>query len=142
MVPVMWDDCKHFVIRTHDLDFQQRNLDLSIINLMFSEFKSLLPPDRIILATDASKHENSTEIVPINYSSDVIIKGTIHNINSAFSGEGFAITLTVMNFVQENKNYLILTALKYLNFHSPKSSLFLARAIFNALKLCSSLELI
>ncbi|GBM33344.1 ATP-binding cassette sub-family A member 17 [Araneus ventricosus] len=74
MVPVSWDDCKHFVIRTHDLDFQQRNLDPSIINLMFSEFKSLLPPDRIILATDASKHENSTEIVAINYSSDVVIK--------------------------------------------------------------------
>ncbi|GBM23899.1 hypothetical protein AVEN_208526-1 [Araneus ventricosus] len=149
MVPVSWDECKHFIIRTHELVFQQRNLDPSTIKLMIAECKSLLPPDRIILATDASKNENSTAIVAINCSLDVVIKGTIHNINSVFSGEGFAIALAVMNFIQENKDYFILTdslsnlsALKYLNFHSPKNSLFLARVIFNALKLCSSLELI
>ncbi|GBN51603.1 hypothetical protein AVEN_269112-1 [Araneus ventricosus] len=65
------------------------------------------------------------------------------------NGEGFAIALAVRNFIGENKDYLILTdslsnltALQNLNFQSPKSSLFLARSIFNALKLCSSLELI
>ncbi|GBN65098.1 hypothetical protein AVEN_65995-1 [Araneus ventricosus] len=106
MVPVSWDECKHFVIRSHELDFQQRNLDPSTIKLMFAEFKSLLPPHWIILATDASKNENSTTIVASNCSSDVVIKGTIHNINSVFSREGFAITLAVMNFFQENKDYL------------------------------------
>ncbi|GBL87242.1 hypothetical protein AVEN_75083-1 [Araneus ventricosus] len=116
---------------------------------MFAEFKSHLPPNRIILATDASKNENSTASVAINCFSDVVIKGAIQSINYMFSGEGFPITLAVMNFVKENEDYLILTdslsnltALKYLNFHSPESSLFLARVIFNALKICSSLELI
>ncbi|GBM39662.1 hypothetical protein AVEN_104884-1 [Araneus ventricosus] len=75
MVPVIWDDCKHFVIRTQELDFQQRNLDPSIIKHMFAKFKSRLPPDCIILATDASKNENSTANVAINCFSDVVIKG-------------------------------------------------------------------
>ncbi|GBM17805.1 hypothetical protein AVEN_99678-1 [Araneus ventricosus] len=111
--------------------------------------KSVSGPNHPDYGSDASKNENSTAIVAINCFSDVVIKGTIHNINSVFSGEGFAITLAVTSFVKENGDYLILTdklsnltALKYFNFHSPKSSLFLARAIFNALKICSSLELI
>ncbi|GBM97663.1 hypothetical protein AVEN_11675-1 [Araneus ventricosus] len=88
MVLISCDECKHFVIRTHELDFQQRNLDPSTIKLMFTEFKSLLPFDRIILAIDAYKNENSTAIVAINCSSDVVIKGTIHNINfCVFWGE-------------------------------------------------------
>ncbi|GBN08220.1 hypothetical protein AVEN_270856-1 [Araneus ventricosus] len=116
---------------------------------MFAEFKSRLPPNRIILATDASKNENSTAIVAINCFLDVVIKETIQSINYMFSGEGFPITLAVTNFIKENEDYLILTdslsnltVLKYFNFHSLKSSLLLARAIFNALKICSSLELI
>ncbi|GBM10128.1 hypothetical protein AVEN_258736-1 [Araneus ventricosus] len=148
-VPGDLEKCKSFVIRIRDFDFQHRNDNPSIIGIMFNDFKSHLNPDQIILATDASKSARSTAIAAINCSSKVVIKGTIHNTNSVYSGEDFAIALAVMNFVNENKNYIIFTdsmsnliALKNLNFHSPRSSLFLARVISEALQICVFLELI
>ncbi|GBO01662.1 RNA-directed DNA polymerase from mobile element jockey [Araneus ventricosus] len=148
-VPVDFEKSLNFVIRTRDFNFQHKSNNPNIIGIMFQDFKSHLNPDQIILATDASKTASSTAIAAINCSSKVMIKGTIHNTNSVYSAEGFAIALAVMNFVNENKKYIIFTdsmsnlmALKNLNFHSPRSSLSLAQIISEALQTCISLELI
>ncbi|GBN47581.1 hypothetical protein AVEN_44714-1 [Araneus ventricosus] len=57
--------------------------------------------------------------------------------------------LAISNYVREFKDYILLTdsmsnitALKNLNFKSPKCSLFLAKIIAEALKKCKTLELV
>ncbi|GBO38576.1 hypothetical protein AVEN_191601-1 [Araneus ventricosus] len=79
----------------------------------------------------------------------VIFKGSIHNINSVFTGEGLALFLAISKLIYEFKDYLILTdsksnlsALLNINFRSPKITLFLARVIAHALTICKSLQLV
>ncbi|GBM64644.1 hypothetical protein AVEN_91712-1 [Araneus ventricosus] len=145
-LPVSWED---FSIRTQDFDFQQRSLVLNVIKHQFSEFRSCLPSDMIILATDVLKSANATAIAAVNFSTKVIFKGSIHNINSIFTGEGLALVLAISKFICEFKDYLILTdsksnlsALLNINFHSPKITLFLARVIAHALTISKSLQLV
>ncbi|GBM26168.1 hypothetical protein AVEN_85124-1 [Araneus ventricosus] len=103
----------------------------------------------IILASDASKSTNATAIAAVNFSTKVIFKGSIHNINSVFTGEGLALALAISKFTCEFQDYMILTdsksnlsALSNINFHSPKITLFLARVIAHALSICKSLQLV
>ncbi|GBM00076.1 RNA-directed DNA polymerase from mobile element jockey [Araneus ventricosus] len=148
-LPVSWEDFSNFFIRTQDFDFQQKSLVSDVTKHQFSEFRSHLPSDMIILASDASKSTNATAIAAVNFSTKVIFKGSIHNINSVFTGEGLALALAISKFTCEFQDYMILTdsksnlsALSNINFHSPKITLFLARVIAHALSICKSLQLV
>ncbi|GBO15600.1 hypothetical protein AVEN_121532-1 [Araneus ventricosus] len=132
-LPVSWEDFSNFSIRTQEFDFQQRSVVLDVIKHQFTEFRSSLPSDMIILATDVSKSANATAIAAVNFSTKVIFKGSIHNINSVFTGEGLALVLAISKFICEFQDYLILidsksnlSALLNIDFHYPKITLFLA----------------
>ncbi|GBO42507.1 hypothetical protein AVEN_43988-1 [Araneus ventricosus] len=98
---------------------------------------------------DASKNATVVAIAAINCSLSTELQGSIPTVNSVFTGEALAMVLAISNYVREFKDYILLTdsvsnltALKNLNFQSPKCSLFLAKIIAEALNKCKSLELV
>ncbi|GBN72300.1 hypothetical protein AVEN_120307-1 [Araneus ventricosus] len=134
-------DHKNFVIRTDELEFQQRVLDPGAINRLYYEYRSSLHSDVVILATDAYKNATGVAIAAVNCSFPTELQGSIPTINSVFTGEALAMVLANSNYVREFKDYILLTD-SMSNLTTLKNSLFLAKIIAEALNKFQSLELV
>ncbi|GBL98514.1 hypothetical protein AVEN_111633-1 [Araneus ventricosus] len=148
-IPESWEDHHNFVIRTDELECQQRDFDPGVIRRLYYEYRCSLHSEVVILATDASKNATGAATSAVNCSLPTKLQGSIPTVNSVFTGEALAMVLAISNYVREFKDYILLTysmsnltTLKNLNFQSPKSSLFLAKTIAKALNKCKSLELV
>ncbi|GBM37744.1 hypothetical protein AVEN_179823-1 [Araneus ventricosus] len=132
-IPESWEDHHNFVIRTDELEFQQRVLDPGVIKRLYHEYRSSLHSDVVILATDASKNASGVAIAAVNCSLPTELQESIPAVNSVFTGEALAMILAISNYVREFKDYILLTdsmpnltALKNLRwsskaYNSPKS---------------------
>ncbi|GBL80930.1 hypothetical protein AVEN_103713-1 [Araneus ventricosus] len=94
-IPESWEDHQNFVIRTDELEFQQRVLDPGVIKRLYRECRSSLHSDVVILATDASKNATGVAIATINCSLPTELQGSIPTVNSVFTGEALAMVLAM-----------------------------------------------
>ncbi|GBL79157.1 hypothetical protein AVEN_92401-1 [Araneus ventricosus] len=67
-IPESLEDHHNFVIRTDELEFQQRVLDPGVIKRLYYEYRSSLHSDVVILATDASKNATGVAVAAVNCS--------------------------------------------------------------------------
>ncbi|GBN64090.1 hypothetical protein AVEN_135945-1 [Araneus ventricosus] len=86
-IPESWEDHHSFVIRTDEMEFQQRVLDPGVIKRLYHEYRSSLRSDVVILATDVSKNASGVAIAAVNCSLPTELQGSIPAVNSVFTAK-------------------------------------------------------
>ena len=139
----------HFRILIDALPFQQPGLPPQAICNLFEEYKATHWHDHLILATDASLHNNSMGISVVIPSSGISLSGSIPNINSVFTGEALAIDLALTRIRNLPPKIVILTdsmsnlmALQNLSFKSPRTTSYLSYTIQRSTAGLSSCSLV
>lgn len=104
------ESIKNLNIYTDNLQFQvpKSNPHEGIQHLL-NDYLNTMPKTATVIATDASKSKENCAVAIINFRTQTKLSGTIHQINSIFSGEAIAIIIAIEKYAKRQEELYIFT---------------------------------